>query len=170
MTYISKNPDDAKYLLARQVLHATVLQGVSVGYDLDFKYFGLLAVGGAFYTTGNDWRYTLEHGVETDGRAKPMLFVLRGLQPHARIAFWHFLFFAQAGFEARAMVFTPNGATTQEYDNKTIWLLDAQLSAEVGLRAYIVEGLYVAGSFRYGWTFQSHAADRGFNAGVGYAF
>ena len=157
-------------MVAPKVTHKTVLQGVSLDCDIDFKYFGLLAVGAAWYT-GGTWQYTLEHGMEPFGYGKPMLVVLRGLQPHARIAFWHFVFSAQVGFEGHALIIQPVSSLTQaDYDNKTIWFLDAQLDAQIGLRAYIIEGLYVEGIYRLGWTFQNHAADRGFHAGVGYAF
>lgn len=170
--YAQKNPtksvDDKEYLLGRQLLTRSNLHGLSLEYSQDGRYFGLMVVGAA-YLTGSDWTYTLENGTlpESTRTSTPHYFELRALQPHLRIAFWRFMLYGQAGVTARGL-FLPAGNAPNEDD---LWVVDALLNLEVRLRAYLVEGLFLEGGYRYSWALFSNPAHvRGFHGGIGYAF
>jgi len=164
---ITKNPDkDLGYQVARQALKRNMLHGLSLEYNQDGRYFGLQVVGIGYYT-GDDWTYTLENGAAVSQTGKPTMVLLRALQPHLRFALWRFVLYGQAGFEGRAFLLQPDPG---QADNKMLWFLDVQVTGEAALRAYLVEGLYLEGMFRFSWAFQGHAAVRGFHVGLGYAF
>ncbi|MGC4117167.1 MAG: PEGA domain-containing protein [Myxococcales bacterium] len=169
-----KGADEKDYLYARQALKRGPLQGLSLEYNQDGRYFGLMVVG-LGYLTGEDWQYTLEHGenskpftVEPSQWATPNLFVLRAVQPHLRIAFWRFMLYGQAGFECRGLMLTPKAGSQH---TTTLWVVDPLFTLQVSLRAYLVEGLYLQAGYRFSWDFFFEPAPlMGVQGGIGYAF
>jgi hypothetical protein len=169
-----KGQDETEYLYARQALKRGPLQGVSLEYSQDGRYFGLMVVGLA-YLTGEDWQYTLEHGefskpfvVEPTQWATPNLFVLRAVQPHLRIAFWRFMLYGQAGFEVRGLMLSPKPGSLH---TTTLWVVDPLFTLQASLRAYLVEGLYLQAGYRFSWDFFFEPAPlMGVQGGIGYAF
>lgn len=164
----NKDFDNPDSLLARKLLSRSALNGVSFEYHQDGRYFGLMVVGAGYYT-GSQWRYTLENGSkEAEQSGTPTLLSIRGVQPHVRFALWRLALYGQAGFDLRVLNIHPAKAAL---DQKDLWIVDLLTTAQVALRAYLVEGLFLEGAFRYSWAFFSeHAGIRGFHAGVGYAF
>lgn len=169
-----KGPEEKEYLYGRQALKRGPLQGLSLEFNQDGKYFGLMVVGLA-YMTGDDWQYTLENGgnvkpytTETTQLARPDLFVVRAVQPHLRIAFWRFMLYGQAGFECRGLMLSPKSGSPH---TQTLWVVDPLFTLQVSLRAYLVEGLYLSAGYRFSWDFFFEPAPLlGVQGGIGYAF
>ncbi len=144
------------------------LSGIGFDYGTTGKYFGLDVVGASGYFLADTWRYTL-YGTDlgTQGAAKPVFIVLRLAQPQLRLAIWRFLLSVQGGFEVRFLYLSPS----EPVGSKELFALDVSVSVQAALRFYIVDGFFVEGGWRQGFTpFVSRSPLAGFRAGVGYAF
>lgn len=163
----STDASDPRWVFARKLLARAPLHGFSVEYARDGRYFGLMIAGAGYYT-GSRWRYTLEHGRELEGSGTPTLLALRALQPHLRLALWRLAFYAQAGFELRALNLHPAKGSLEGAD---LWLVDVLTSAQLALRGFLYEGLFLEASYRFSWAiFSEPAGLRGFHVGLGWAF
>ncbi len=165
---ISKKYDDDSTILAESLLEGSprTMNGFSVEYGQTGRHFGAMVVGGAYYKSSRPWRYSLTHNSSktTEGTAKAEALVLRGMQPNIRIALWRLVFTGQLGLEVRALVLR---------EQTSVWLLDAQLSAQAMLQAFIYKGFHANAAYRYclsPFSSNHHAEFRDFQVGAGYAF
>ncbi|HCF61463.1 MAG TPA: hypothetical protein DFS52_26140 [Myxococcales bacterium] len=163
------NPLDDTGPLARRLTNEPSLSGLSFEYGHDGRYFGLMAFGAGYYHSTTPFAFTLERAASAEGRADATAVVIRALQPHLRVALWRFSLVGQLGLEARVMILNNvRSGDGRELDD--LYLLDLQGTAQIGLRAQIVAGLYLEGIFRHSWTLSETSGFQGFHVGVGYAF
>jgi hypothetical protein len=156
-------------ILARRLIGSGDMTGFSAEFGRDGRYFGLLTIGAGYYRSSSPWHFSLENtDVASEGEGQLTMVVIRGLQPHARVALWRFVVMAQAGLEARVMVLSPTDTSPNRND---LIVLGWQATGQLGLRFHVFEGAYLEGIYRHSWTpFQDTAAFQGFHGGIGYAF
>ena len=171
----SLNKKDSDTIVGNRIIDGGTLNGLSVEYGQTGRYFGIMVVGAAYYHSVAPWKFTVKVPAPgpgggdtlTTGSAGVNMFLLRAVQPQVRLALWRFSVFAQGGPEGRA-IFADLEPSID--DASTLYVIDFQLTGELGARLHIVDGLYLEGIFRHSWTFSGRAAIQGFHGGIGYAF
>lgn len=170
--YARKNPTKDSGMVAHRLLDDPTLGGFSMEYGQDGRYFGLLVAGAGYYYATVPAQFTLENepgAAQRQGGLSAL--VLRGMQPHLRLAFWRFSLIAQAGLEGRVLWVSPEPPAGSSEEQDGLFAINWQLTTQVGLRMHVFHGAYLEGVFRHSWTpFQDSAAFQGFHGGVGYAF
>lgn len=164
---LSKKNEDT--IVGNRVIDGGRLSGLSLEYGQTGRHFGIMVVGAAYYHSLQPWRFSVLNSIEaTEGAADMSVLLVRAVQPQFRWAFWRLSLFAQAGFEGRT-IFADLKSPIEEVS--TLYVIDFQLTGELGARAHIVDGLFLEGIFRHSWTLSGgRAAIQGFHGGIGYAF
>ena len=155
------------------------LYGVSVNYAYSGAYGGIVLVQpGILQSSGP---ITLR-----DGSTASMLAIdIRAIQPYLRLTLWRFALNFQVGPEGRYFMATNTSDSTQKSSQ-----LDVDITAQISLRGFVWEGLYLEASIRQSFyaialsqscdpttrgvgcafTYVDRSPWWGFNVGLGYAF
>ncbi len=166
----SLNKSNSDTIVGNRILNGGRLAGLSLEYGQTGRHFGIMVVGAGFYHSLSPWSLSVLNASDPSvnrANADVSVLLIRAVQPQVRWALWRFTLFAQGGAEGRAIF---ADLKTPVDDASTLYVIDFQLTGEVGARLHIVDGLYLEGIFRHSWTFSSRAAIHGFHGGIGYAF
>ena len=149
------------------------LYGVSAEYAYAGRFVGVILANPALLFTTSGGAHTSDPG----GHANLTGLEIRALQPFLRIVVWRFALHIQVGAEAR--YFSASGIENTALKGSQ-W--DLQVAAQIGLRGFLWEGLFLDAALRQTIpmvTLANGATDTlnvgrsawwGFNVGVGYAF
>lgn len=166
----SLNKKDSDTIVGNRIIDGGRLSGLSLEYGQTGRHFGIMVVGAAYYHSLTPWRFSVLNAYDppvNEGEADVSVILIRAVQPQFRWAIWRFSLFAQGGAEGRAIIADLKSSIDEA---GTLYVIDFQLTGEVGARLHIVDGLYLEGIFRHSWTFSKRAAIQGFHGGIGYAF
>jgi len=152
------------------------LIGASAELSTHGRYFGLMIVGAAYLRSTNAWQSQVANpdpGLPATVTTDVDLLSVRLLQPQLRVALWRFTFSLQLGAELRAFRMRDR-ASPQMYPDGFV-SIDTQLIGQAALRAFLVEGLFLEGAFRYHYTIVGIYGGKGpstlgLRGGIGYAF
>jgi hypothetical protein len=167
----SWNKSDGETIMGHRLSgEGAPITGISVEYGQAGKYFGIMVVGAAFYRSQATWTFSATDPNDptiTVGHADANIILLRAVQPQLRAALWRLLFFVQGGPEGRMIMADLKPAIG---DASTLYVIDFNVSGELGARLYLADGFYLEGILRHAWAIGGRAAIHGFHGGIGYAF
>jgi hypothetical protein len=151
------------------------LMGASAELSAHWRYFGLMAVGAAYLRSIDAWQLQVSNtgGLPATVSTDVDLLSVRLLQPQLRLAIWHFTLSLQGGAELRAFRMRDRASPPLYTDG--FLSIDTQLVGQAALRAFLVEGLFLEGAFRYHYTIVAIYGGKGpstlgLRGGIGYAF
>jgi hypothetical protein len=155
------------------------MRGLGLEYGRYGQYFGVLLVGGTYFSTGDTWGLSREPD-NTSGPAgvdvgSAQLLSLRVLQPQLRYVLGPVSFALQAGVDLRGMLLkdlsNADGSTEDLRFDNGLYALDVNVSAQAAARIFVYEGLYASVAYQYSLPLLNNiGATSDLRGGLGYAF
>ncbi len=153
------------------------MAGVAAEYGTFGRHFGLSVIGLSYAESRRPWRFQVldpetnaQGETRTEVTARVRLVQLKALQPQLRVVLWRLSLSAQAGLELRSGQILE---VSDVFYNDGFQPLDLLLSGRANVRVFVVEGLFLEGTYAYGlhlFGVGKGGGFSGFTAGVGYAF
>ncbi|RJS18753.1 PEGA domain-containing protein [Corallococcus sp. H22C18031201] len=157
------------------------VQGFGLEYGRYGKFFGVMLVGGSYYTTGDTWTLGVTVPDEAAGESvdavksrgsldvKAQFLRVRALQPQLRWVVGPVALAAQAGLELQGVLLKERGEGQLFSDG--LYTLDVHAMGQATLRVFLYEGLYASAAYQHSFSLTKNiSGTSNFRGGFGYAF